>query len=97
MRAGKLKESILKRSVLKQLQKRNDRVIVHASFGGDFGAIEVEEGEVVVLSTDPITLAKEDFASTAVITTLNDVACSGAKPVGILVNLLLPMLPILLQ
>lgn len=90
MRAGKLKESILKRSVLKQLHKRNDRVLVSPSFGGDFGAIEVKEGEVVVLSTDPVTLAKEDFASNAVITTLNDVVCSGAKPVGILVNLLLP-------
>lgn len=90
MRAGKLKESVLKRSVLKQLRKRNDRVIGHPSFGGDFGAIEPKEGEVVVLSTDPVTLAREDFASIAVISVLNDVACSGAKPVGILVNLLLP-------
>uniref|UniRef100_UPI004056D555 AIR synthase family protein n=1 Tax=Agathobacter sp. TaxID=2021311 RepID=UPI004056D555 len=90
MRAGKLKESILKRSVLKQLHKRNDRVICHPSFGGDFGAVEPKEGEVVVLSTDPITLAKEDIAPKAVTAALNDVACSGAKPVGILVNLLLP-------
>ena len=90
MRAGKLKESILKRSVLKQLHKRNDRIIGHPSFGNDFGAIEPAEGEVVVLSTDPVTLAKEEIASIAVLSALNDVACSGAKPVGILVNLLLP-------
>lgn len=90
MRAGKLKESILKRSVLKQLHKRNDRVISKPSFGGDFGAIEVKEGEVVVLSTDPITLAKEEIGTTAIISALNDIACSGAKPVGVLVNLLLP-------
>jgi len=90
MRAGKLKESILKRSVLKQLHKRNDRVFCSPSFGGDFGAIEPKEGEVVVLSTDPVTLAREDIGTTAVIGVMNDVACSGATPVGILVNLLLP-------
>lgn len=90
MRAGKLKESILKRSVLKQLHKRNDSVLVYPSFGGDFGAIEPKEGEVVVLSTDPVTLAETDMASIGVISALNDVACSGANPIGILVNLLLP-------
>ena len=90
MKAGKLKESVLKRSVLKQLHTRNDAVLQKPAIGGDYGAIAVSEDMAVVLSSDPVTLTKDAIGSSAVMAACNDVACSGAKPMGISVTMLLP-------
>ncbi len=90
MKVGKLKESVLKRSVLKQLHKRNDKVLTGPSVGCDYGAIDVTEDEVVVLSTDPITVAGKNQGRSAVFAATNDVASSGATPQGVSVSLLLP-------
>lgn len=92
MKAGKLKESILKRSILKQLHKRNDKVVVSPSVGSDYGAIEVEENLVVVLSSDPVTLTKDAIGSSAIMAACNDVVCSGATPTGVSVTMILPTL-----
>ncbi len=90
MKAGKLKESVLKRSVLKQLHKRNSKVLVSPSVGCDYGAIDVAEDEVVVLSTDPITASATEQGRMAVHAACNDVAASGAVPQAVTVSLLLP-------
>ena len=83
MKAGKLKESILKRSILKQLHKRREDVIVTPAVGGDYGAMSVSENIVVVLSSDPVTLTRDAIGSSAIIAACNDVACSGAIPMGV--------------
>ena len=90
MKAGKLKESILKRSVLKQLHTRNKEVLAKPSVGGDYGAIAVSEELAVVLSSDPVTLSREEIGSSAIMAACNDVACSGATPCGVSVTMLLP-------
>ncbi len=90
MKAGKLKESILKRSILKQLHMRREDVIVSSAVGGDYGAIEATEDLAVVLSSDPVTLTKDAIGSSAIIAACNDVACSGAIPRGVSVTMLLP-------
>lgn len=90
MKAGKLKESVLKRSVLKQLHTRNDESIVKPAVGGDYGAVAISKEQAVVLSSDPVTLTKDAIGSSAIIAACNDVACSGAKPVGVSVTMLLP-------
>ena len=90
MKAGKLKESVLKRSVLKQLHKRNEKVLVGPAVGSDYGAIRVAEDEVVVISTDPITSSATNQGRYAVLAACNDVAASGAVPCAASVSLLLP-------
>jgi len=90
MKAGKLKESILKRSVLKQLHKRNETTLITPTVGGDFGAAAVNDEFAVVISSEPITLTKEGIGSTAIYAACNDVACSGAKPIGVSLTMLLP-------
>ena len=90
MKAGKLKESILKRSILKQLHNRREDVLVKPAVGGDYGAISVTEEMAVVMSSDPITLTKDAIGSSAIIAACNDVACSGATPMGVSVTMLLP-------
>ena len=88
MKAGKLKESILKRSILKQLHTRREDVLVKPAVGGDFGAVSVTDDMAVVLSSDPITLTKDAIGSSAIRAACNDVACSGAAPVGVSVTML---------
>ncbi len=90
MKAGKLKESILKRSVLKQLHIRNEASLMTPSVGGDYGAVAISEKEAIVLSSDPVTLTKAEIGSTAILAACNDVACSGAKPLGVSATILLP-------
>lgn len=90
MKAGKLKESILKRSILKQLHKRREEVLVKPAVGGDFGAISVTDEMAVVMSSDPVTLTRDMIGSSAIIAACNDVACSGAAPMGVSVTMLLP-------
>lgn len=90
MKIGKLPEAVLKRSVLTQLHTRRDEVQLSAAIGEDCAALALEADEMMVLSTDPITASTAEIGTLAVQVTLNDLASSGAEPVGIMVTLLLP-------
>ncbi|QUI25473.1 hydrogenase maturation factor [Vallitalea pronyensis] len=90
MKLGKVPETILKRSVFKQLSTRRKEVLVRPHVGEDCSVLQFESDEVCVVSTDPITAALEDIGSLAVHITANDLASSGAEPVGILLTILLP-------
>ena len=90
MKTGKIQESVLKRSVLRQLHNRRDEVLLGAGVGEDCAALTLEADEVFVMSTDPITGTGKEMGSLAVITTANDRASSGAEPVGVMLTILLP-------
>ena len=90
MKAGKLKESVLKRSILKQLHTRKEDVLAKPAVGGDFGAISISEELAAVLSSDPVTLTRDAIGSSAIMAACNDVACSGATLKGVSVTMLLP-------
>lgn len=90
MKTGKLSQSMLSRSVLKQLHSKNDRVLVGPGFGLDACAVSTQEGEAIVMSVDPITLSGVHAGMLAVYGAFNDIAAMGAKPVGILCSILLP-------
>lgn len=90
MKAGKLPESVMERTVFRQLHSRRTDVRIRPAIGLDYSAIDVAEDEMVALSCDSVTEAADYAAGTAVIAALNDVACSGAYPVGVLISLLLP-------
>lgn len=80
----------MKRSVLRQLHNRRDEVLLGAGVGEDCAALTLEADEVFVMSTDPITGTGKEMGSLAVITTANDLASSGAEPVGVMLTILLP-------
>jgi hydrogenase maturation factor len=90
MKAGKLTESMLSRSVLKQLHSRNERVKAGPGFGCDACAIQVGQDEAQVLSVDPVTLSGVHAGKLAVCHAFNDIAAMGAAPVGMLCSILLP-------
>lgn len=90
MKVGKVSETVLKRSVFKQLRKRREEVLIHAGVGEDCTAVSVAPDEVIVLSTDPITGTVNEIGTLAVHITANDIASSGAEVIGILTSVILP-------
>lgn len=90
MKIGKVSESILKRSVLKEIKTKRPEIILGAGVGEDCAAVALAEDEVLVLSTDPITGASQDVGLYAIHVTANDLISSGAEPIGVMLTLLLP-------
>ena len=90
MKIGKVSETILKRSIFKQIRTKRDEVLLGAGVGEDCAAVKLAEDEIFVLSTDPITGTVKDIGMLAIQITANDLASSGAEPVGVLLTVLLP-------
>lgn len=90
MKIGKVSESVLKRSVLKQIKTKREEILLGAGVGEDCAAVQLAPDEVFVLSTDPITGTVKDIGSLAIHITANDLASSGAEPVGVMLTVLLP-------
>lgn len=90
MKVGKVPESVLKRSVFKQIHTRRDEVLLGAGVGEDCAAVQLSEDEMFVISTDPITGTATDIGNLAIHITMNDLASAGAEPVGVMLTILLP-------
>lgn len=96
MKIGKVSESVLKRSVLKQIKTKREEITKSAGVGSDCAFFESCDALPVAFSTDPVILNEiegeplESSISRGIITTLNDIAAGGAKAAGILLTLLLP-------
>ncbi len=90
MNLGKIPETVLKRSVLKQIGHRREEVLVGPAIGEDCSILAIGEDEVLVLSTDPITGTVQDIGTLAVHITANDIASNGAEVIGIMLTILLP-------
>jgi len=90
MKIGKVPETVLKRSILKQIKHRRDEVLVGTGVGEDCSVIQLNGDEVFVMSTDPITGTTYNIGSLAVHITANDIASNGADVVGIMLTMLLP-------
>lgn len=82
MEIGKVPESVLKRSIFKQIHTKRPEVLVGAGVGEDCAAMKLAPGEVFVFSTDPITGTEKNMGSLAVQITANDLASAGAEPVA---------------
>lgn len=90
MEIGKVPENILKRAIFKQLHTKREEVLVGAGVGEDCAVMQLAPGEVFVMSTDPITGTDKNMGALAIQITANDLASSGAEPVGVLLTVLLP-------
>ena len=82
MKIGKLPESVLKRSVFKQIHTRRPEVVLGAGVGEDCAAIKLAEDETLVMSTDPITGTAKDIGTLAIQITVNDLASAGGGAGG---------------
>lgn len=89
MELGKLPNSKLEKLILNSLSSRREETVLRPAVGEDCCALDLGDN-LCVISTDPITAADENAGLLAVIVSLNDLAASGAEPVGILTTVLLP-------
>lgn len=89
MEVGKLPNEILEKIVIANIKNKREEVLVRAAVGEDTAIIDFGE-DVCVMSTDPITGAKKDIGRLAVHISCNDVATSGAEPIGVLLTILAP-------
>ncbi len=89
MKAGKVGVKKLSNTVLNQVTHHREDIIVGASIGEDSAVVDFGD-ESLVISSDPITGAAENAGYLAVNVACNDIASTGAVPVGIEVVLLLP-------
>ena len=76
---GKLDPEDLAR-VLSRTGARDDAVEMGAQYGEDAAAIRLDDGRVLVVNSDPLSLAKERLGTLAVHVACNDVAACGADP-----------------
>lgn len=89
MKAGKLNWDDLRNIIEGNRGVLRDEVVVHSGIGEDCAVINFGDWDCV-LSTDPITGAGKNMGKLAVNINCNDVASSGAEPVGIMVTILAP-------
>ena len=89
MEVGKLKNEVLGEIVLSELKEVRDDILIRPGVGEDCAAIAF--GDLAcVLTTDPITGSGSNLGRLAVHVCLNDIASSGAEPVGLMLTLLCP-------
>lgn len=90
MKVGKISEAALQRSVLKQLKNRREEILFYGAVGEDCAAMRLSEGEISVFSSNPVTGSGKIQGALAVYSAVNNLASSGAEPVGVMITALLP-------
>lgn len=91
MKIGKISESVLKRSVLKQLHREEDtRLLNRPQVGADHSIVELGTDELLVTAVETVALEQEKAVRAAVIRAANNVAVSGAEVIGIENCILMP-------
>lgn len=89
LRVGKLPAEYLSDG-LAEIVLDDPTVLVGAGIGEDAAALDIAADEVLVVASDPITLAMDSIARYAVLANANDVATSGATPRWLLTTLMFP-------
>lgn len=89
LRTGKLPSHFLQSMVFNRTGMKRREVRVRAGVGMDSAVLDFG-GDLVVISTDPITGAAGDAGYWAIQICCNDVVVFGAEPVALLLTILLP-------
>ena len=91
MKAGKISEPILKRSVLKKISYRNEAVLSRAAVGHDSAVISQDKsGRLMAISTQTVVAKRAYHHNRAFIKAVNNVASVGAVPVYAQLSIVLP-------
>jgi len=86
---GKLPNDLLEK-FLGRFNFHDPSVLIQAGVGEDITAVDIDEPEVLVIKSDPITFATDQVGHYAVLVNANDIATSGATPRWLLTTLLFP-------
>lgn len=88
MRPGKISDNVLKRSVLKQIKTKRQEVLSGAGIGEDCAIFAPNDGFVSTVSQAPVPGETDMFR--LLIKCANNLAAAGARPMAVLITLLLP-------
>lgn len=88
MRSGKVSDSVLKRSILKQIRTRRQEVLCGAGIGEDC-AIFAPSGVFASAVSEAVVLQAADMAR-LLTKCANNLATAGARPTAVLIALILP-------
>lgn len=86
---GKLSPELLETVVFPFRGSSRDEVLLGAGLGRDCGVMRLGK-ELLAVTCDPITGVSEFLGFFAVQVVMNDLVCSGAEPLAVLVSLLFP-------
>lgn len=91
MKTGKVSEAVLKRSVIKNVNKQEQALVSKAGVGYDAGLFACEEMTgVMAASCAALAGAENGLAAVAVQRACNSMAASGGTPIAVTVQLVLP-------
>lgn len=90
MRPGKISESVLKRSVLKQIKTKRQEILRGAEVGEDCAFFSFDEKEGALITTAPIVVNEFENIALELTAIVNNIAASGGEPVGVVVSAILP-------
>lgn len=93
MKAGKVSENVLKRSVLGQVKQKRKEMVNGAGIGVDCAVFSFSEGENPVTCVQEAAAPSEggtDWLAYLVVKCANNLAAAGAEPVAVSLALLLP-------
>lgn len=88
-KVGKISPSALERLVFPFQGKNREEVIWGAQLGRDCGVVQLGK-ELISLTCDPITGSSFHLGLLATQVVVNDLICSGAEPVALLITLIFP-------
>lgn len=90
MKIGNVSQTVLRRSILKQLHTTREEAVITPSVEEMCSGIEVPAEEQVIFSNTTLYGDEKDLAVFAMAHALNDIATRGAEPVGVNLSILLP-------
>lgn len=90
MKTGKVSESVLKRSVLKQIKENRNEVLQGAKIGEDCAILDISENKYAFMAMASVTIYTPADAARAVQKAANNTAVAGGAPVAVLLSILLP-------
>ena len=90
MKLGKISDSILKRTILKQIKFHRDEIISGAGVGEDCAIFAPLAGEVMVTCMQEAAVVTPADMARLVVKCANNLATAGAEPVACMITYLLP-------
>lgn len=90
MKIGKVSETVLKRSVFRQIQSRREEVSDGAGVGCDCAILAFPEGELQASCMQEAVIADVSDVELLIGRCANSLAAAGARPVAIMLGILLP-------
>lgn len=90
MKIGNVSQTVLRRSILKQLHTTREEAVITPSVEEMCAGIEVDADRQVIFSNTTLYGDEKDLAVFAMAHVLNDIATRGAEPIGVNLSILLP-------